>query len=565
MSAGGDRSLVGGLAVLAVLALGALWSLRGETVEPSLPLHEQMALDSRIRRLTDDCGMGMLFQEDTSNLVPALVSKLEKGMSEPLKMATRELARIGAPAVPELKRLYDSAAATPFMGGVVKNVVEVCALMEDPAGLEILRISMQHANEAIRLAAADGLTRHGLPEDYERVMGWIEASSGGPARQTYAKALRAMDPDRFRADVLKWLEQGHHADLYPHVADVALGAITADEVEGFTKAASFHDVTPAARLYLIGPAAREGDVVLLEELMATAQSEHPGRVAVALDALSRMGVVEPVEEVLTHDLRVEVRLAALGSAMKVPSPPDRVRLLEIALQDGDPSVSRAALKQLTPLGHEGARARALQLLRGTQAEREAGMEALRLNWSAQPGAAAEAFALLEPELSAVEDRSERISLMQLLSHVPDERVPGVLEEQAAFFQGEVKGIAPHRFLCGLLWNSGAMGRAWLRERLLVETDPLRRLDLIEWIWQDRSPESLETLIGVLQGSPSGADPDCRAYEVLFLADRLAVMGPAQEVAPQIEWAYRECTHPVVRPALQCLLWQWFGDTRFMTR
>ena len=61
-----------------------------------LSQRERVLADPRIRRLTDDCGIGRAFNEDTSDLVPVLVSKLEMGMLEPLQMATRELARASA-------------------------------------------------------------------------------------------------------------------------------------------------------------------------------------------------------------------------------------------------------------------------------------------------------------------------------------------------------------------------------------------------------------------------------------------------------------------------------------
>ena len=125
-------------------------------------------------------------------------------------------------------------------------------------------------------------------------------------------------------------------------------------------------------------------------------------------------------------------------------------------------------------------------------------------------------------------------------------------------------MTPHRFICGLSWNTGEAGRALLRSRLGSETDPERRLDLIEWIWQDRSEASRETLLAAMLEPVEGLDADVRPLEVLYLADRLAVMGPADVVAPPDRVGLQGSPPtPVVRPALQCLLWQWFGDTRFM--
>jgi len=559
---GGLAGKVGALVVLGVLVGAALWS-SGSEPAPALSSRERLLGDPRVRRLTDDCGIGLAFNEDTSDLVPVLVSKLEMGMLEPLQMATRELARIGAPAVPELQRLYDRAAATAFLQGVVKNVVEVCALMEDPAGLSILRSTLSHASEPLRLAAADGMSRHGEAEDYDRVLGWVQGASSTTARLTYARALRGMDQDRFVEDLLRWLEMGHHSDIYAQVADVATEVVPGPAVARLAEAAGFHDVTPAARLYLIAPAARDGDALLLEELLATAQGEHPGRASLALDALARIGSTGALVEVLTNDLRLDVRLSVLGSVERIEDEAAALELLRLGLQDPEPRVREVALEALVGRGDAEARSRAIQLLRGTQAEREQGIDALRVAWDANPGAEVEALALLEPLVRAARDRGARIALLQTLSHVPSTAAAELLWEQVEAFEGKVKGVTPHRFVCGLSWNTGEPGRALLRTRLRTETDPERRLDLIEWIWQDRSEASRETLLEALLEPIDGLDPDARPLEVLYLADRLAVMGPADVVAPRIEWVYKESTDPVVRPALQCLLWQWFGDTRFM--
>ena len=558
----GVGSKLGALAVLGALIGAALWST-GDDPAPMLSQRERVLADPRIRRLTDDCGIGRAFNEDTSDLVPVLVSKLEMGMLEPLQMATRELARIGAPAVPELQRLYDRAAATAFLQGVVKNVVEVCALMEDPAGLSILRSTLSHASEPLRLAAADGMSRHGEPEDYERVLGWVQGASSTTARLTYARALRGMDRDRFVEDLLRWLEMGHHADVYTQVADVATEVEPGSVAARFAEAAGFHDVTPAARLYLIAPAARDGDDLLLEELRATAQGEHPGRAAIALDALARIGSTDALVEVLTNDLRLDVRLSVLGSVERLSDEGAALELLRLGLQDPEPRVREVALEALVERGDPEARSRALQLLRGTQAEREQGIDALRVAWDENPGAEVEALSLLEPMVLGARDRGQRIALLQTLSHVPSNAAAELLWGQIEEFEGKVKGVSPHRFICGLSWNTGEAGRALLRSRLGSETDPERRLDLIEWIWQDRSEASRETLLAAMLEPIEGLDADVRPLEVLYLADRLAVMGPADVVAPRIEWVYKESTDPVVRPALQCLLWQWFGDTRFM--
>jgi hypothetical protein len=147
--------------------------------------------------------------------------------------------------------------------------------------------------------------------------------------------------------------------------------------------------------------------------------------------------------------------------------------------------------------------------------------------------------------------------------IPSQDAVDLLWAEESSLAGRVKGQSSFRYLCGQIWNTGPIGQAFLRDQLIHESEPLRRLALIEWIWQDHSDQSREVLLEAMLNEPAGADPIARPYEVLYLADRLAVMGPASRMAPRIEWVYKETTHIVVRPALQCLLWQWYGDMRFM--
>ncbi|MDE0903161.1 MAG: hypothetical protein OSB42_00895 [Planctomycetota bacterium] len=551
-------------AVVMLVVIG-LMAWRGWNTSETIPvsLEHELQQDVRIRRLTDECFIGLPFQGDTSDMIPVLVSKLEMGTREPLQAATRELAAIGAEAMPELRRLFDQCASDPFLQGVLKNVVEVCALMDDPAGLTILRSGMDHAADPLRMAAADGMTRHGMPEDYDNVFRWMDNSRNPSTKVSFCKALYAMDPDRFLADALKWLQMGHHADLYAqfcmHVTLVTDPVLA----EAFGKAADFHDVNPSTRLYLIAPAAAQGNQILMEELLSIAQGEHPRLAAMALDALGRVGLDAPAEEALLHDQRLEVRLGAVGVIRSIRDLDRRAQLLRLGLADPAVEVRDLCVSELLLLGDPEARQHALQLLRGTDGERAAGIRRLRPAWGANPEAVSEALVLLKEELAANPQRARHLSLIQSVAMIPSQDAVDLLWAAESSLIGRVKGQAPFRYLCGQIWNTGPIGQAFLREQLIHESEPFRRLALIEWIWQDHSDQSREILLEAMLNEPAGADPIARPYEVLYLADRLAVMGPASRMAPRIEWVYKETTHIVVRPALQCMLWQWYGDMRFM--
>ena len=55
------------------------------------------------------------------------------------------------------------------------------------------------------------------------------------------------------------------------------------------------------------------------------------------------------------------------------------------------------------------------------------------------------------------------------------------------------------------------------------------------------------------------DESIHPYERLYAADRAIRIGPASRVAPALKRAYQACTDPRLRPALQCLLWTWYGQ------
>ena len=53
--------------------------------------------------------------------------------------------------------------------------------------------------------------------------------------------------------------------------------------------------------------------------------------------------------------------------------------------------------------------------------------------------------------------------------------------------------------------------------------------------------------------------DVTPYEILVAADYLVRLGPASEVAPILKRVALRLEHPEVRPALQCLLWRFYGE------
>ena len=105
---------------------------------------------------------------------------------------------------------------------------------------------------------------------------------------------------------------------------------------------------------------------------------------------------------------------------------------------------------------------------------------------------------------------------------------------------------------GQVFNAGPAARKVLRQRIRTEEGPLRRLDIIQYLWQDFTDESAEILLGIVE------DDSKSGFERLYAADRLLRMGRPEEVAPVLKRVYRTTADTVLRPGLECLLWAWFG-------
>jgi hypothetical protein len=205
-------------------------------------------------------------------------------------------------------------------------------------------------------------------------------------------------------------------------------------------------------------------------------------------------------------------------------------------------------------GDDLAVAHSLALLEGNAMERSLGIRSLRLVFEQDPSVAQDAFARLVPMVEmASGDGSVPVELLQILAQVRGRASALYLMELAVGSTGRIKGLDAFRWLVGQVWNTGPAGRELLREQLLLEEDPFRRLSLIEFVWQDHSEASRALLLEILEQDHR------HPFERLYLADRCTRLGPASRVASVIKRVYLEQTHVQVRPALQCLLWIWYGQ------
>lgn len=558
MSESGDSKGRGGLivALLVLVGVGTLGlraAFRGGVEE--LTLEERYLADDRIAPLVYDCGYGKHFDAQTVDLTPTLVSKLDRGARDPLRVAKKELAAIGPDAVPELRRLFNEVYQDAWKHGVAENVLAVCSLMEEPWGLEILRAGIRHPQETVRLAALAGLKRHGTPEDYDVVLQMLSLAGSAPTRAEFGGALVELDRERFQRDLVGWLEEGQNADLWAYtiteLADVEDRAL----VERTRAAAEIRD--ESIRPFLLAPAARAGDTAALEELQRLVAEGRPAEKQIAIQALASIGRVLDGAALL-KDPNAGVRRMAYTQLLEhgdAAAAPDEVTTwLEEGVLDGDPEIREKCLRELVARGNPFARGEALRKLERHPAERSLAIQALRSHWDENPGAAEEAFARLIDLYQLTADQpGERLGVLQTLSQVRVQDASDFLLDLARQSTGEVKGMDSYRFFVGQVWNTGPQGRELLRQELLTETDPFRRLSLIEFVWQDHLDVSREVLLAVVQ------DEALHPLERLYAADRAIRIGPASAVAPVLKRVYQACTDRIARPAFQCLLWTWYGQ------
>lgn len=546
---------------LALLALlGASMGCAGEA-EPVQSQAQLLDADDRIAPLIAPCGQGRTFTADTSDMTRVLANSLVFSEVAPLRRARTELAELGDEAFGDLRRVFDDAYADKWQHGVLENVLGVCALSDSPGGMDIIRAGLRHPNELVRLAALDGARKHGGPEDYEGVLVDLNIATTEPNRADFASALYDLDPERFFVDLLGWFERRENTELWSYLA---LSAAKAHEPAVLARYARLveepEDGDPSAlpdgvRPFLIAAMAASGDAHALDELRALLTSDLAKVREITLRAVEEASLILEVRAVLEQDdlERLRARAAKLLGEQGDDSVLD---LLRGGLSDPGASVRTICLEELIKRGDGAAMAQALEMLRQGIRERSDGMRALRLGWGANPEAPRRAHEILTTLLreNAGQDDSASVGLLQHLSQVPTLASAEFLMNVGRNSDGVIRGWPAHRWCAFQTYNVGPVGLAYLRDLHAAESDPFRRLDYLAAIWQDHSDEAREVLRGVVQ------DERSTPQELLYAAGRLVQIGPASEQAPFLKRAiYFASTHEAVRPALQCLLWRWYGS------
>ena len=576
---GASSGRIGVVAAVVLLGVIAFFAWRGSErgVEDSgWSVVEQYEADERIAPLLVGCPFGAPFEADTSNLPEVLTSKLDTGLLEPKRRATAVLASLGEEAAEPLKRLFQTASRDQWREGVARNVLAVCALAEDDWGVPIALEALRSPKETLRGDAVLVLLKHPSPELFDPLAASLSGFRLEVHLQRVLSAMAACDVNRLAMALPEWVARAERVGDYIEstVVDAAAPLVgTVDDVEVAEMLLRLNEETEGLLLrheaYLLAPAARAGLGDARQRLTDLLAHEQRMPRHHASEALLKAGLVDETyvlaataedpgerSQTLERILDFDEEVAEERSLEQLS---DVRQWAQRALMDEEPKVRETALKGLLARQDEEGRAFLMGLLNGTVVERGLGMRAMRGQldgWTAASDQARNLVAAVyESELAGARRGDVLTSTLQAMGAIPG-RETGAFLLRAGDLVGEnpIRGVSGFRWCVGQVFNAGPAAREVLRDRLLTEEDPMKRLDLISFIWQDFEVESLQSLVDVLDDSTRSP------YERLYAADRAVRMGHAELLLPVMKRVYRSESDWVLRRGLHCLLWVWFGPS-----
>jgi len=575
----GSSGRVGVIAALVLVGVIAFFAWRGSerpTEDSGWSVEAQYEADERIAPLLAECAFGAPFEADTSDLPEVLTSKLDTGLLEPKRRATAVLASLGDEAAEPLRRLFQSATKDQWREGVARNVLAVCALAEDDWGVPIALEALRSSKESQRGDAVLVLLKHPAPELFDPLAASLSGFRLEVHVQRVLSAMAACDVNRLASALPEWVARAERVGDYIESTVIDAAAPLVAAVEDPEVAAMLLGLTEETdglllrhEAYLIAPAARLGLGDSRQRLMDLLAHDQRMPRHHASEALLRAGLVDDTyvlaatsvdggerSQTLERILDFDAEFAAERSLDQLA---DVVQWAQRALMDEEAKVREVALKGLLARRDEEGRAFLMGLLGGTVVDRGLGMRAMRDQmdgWTAANDQARNLVAAVyEAELAGARRGEILTSALQAMGAIPG-RESGEFLLRAGDLVGEnpIRGVSGFRWCVGQAFNAGSASREVLRDRLLVEEDAMKRLDLISFIWQDMELESLEALVDVLD------DPSRSPYERLYASDRAVRMGHAEVLLPVMKRVYRSESDRVLRTGLHCLLWTWFGPS-----
>ncbi len=510
--------------------------------------------DRRIASLLAPCSQRQYYDRDTSDLLPVLIEKLERGYMEPLQRAKDELASMGEEAMSHVRRLAERNFNDAAEMSTVHNALDVAVMSRAATARGIVLMFLDHPSSTLRQTAVRGLLQHHVrPEDFDRL--WIQLDAEAVALQEWlVQCLHTADPARAEAIFLEWIDTGMAQHLWTLVGPM----IAASELEATAARATAMapDSSIAMKPFLAACAARAGDPGALEILREELASGEESRRARAVEAAG----VAKLETLLVfsaaNDPSVGVRGIAVGflaPIVKANPRPELVASLQECAADPARPVRNVALSALLSLGDAGAADQTLAMLGGTLEDLQDAVLVSRDRWGVDAGLARRVFERLRmlDERDSHRPLAERLSNLKAIGTVPGRESAQYLRSIGLVGEGPVSGLRAHELMTIYAANSGEEGRAFLFDELEHERDPLRRVDLLYAASAHRTDAARTRLHAFV------VREDVSPYEILYAADLLARLGPSQAVAPVLKRVCYRMGQEDVQLAMRCLLWNWY--------
>lgn len=546
-------------ALLVLLPLGAWCSCSrekppGPAAGPAAGKPTGLAADPRIAWLLERPTRTEPFLADTSDLIPALVSKLANGQADPLALAKVDLAAAGERALPELKRLFDASYANEAFAARLINVLDTAALMQGTQGRTLLLSGLDHPVGSVRLAALRGLESQARPEDFERLK--IAASvTGSEGYNQLAQALWCADRARVVQELPSWVD-----GAMPGHVILALGR----QLARFEDPAALQPLKPLLpklagefRARVLGALAKAGDAESLAELREMLADSIASRREVAAHVAHEAGLQRELLPRLLADGFEPVRLIAAQALGEIPLDDEVRAALQGAAGDPSEQVRGQALMALVAGRDPAGENEALELLKGGTVELERGLLVLRESLRKHRDLAERALAVLDGlRTGAIGPlRVEKSTIWRAIAQIPLEAAARILFDELEHQPSPDKNFSAFRWFTTQIGNTGPEGWRLVRARWRETKDPEQRLDLMNTSCFDRGEEGRKFLEEALDSGRMSPP------EVLYAALQLCNLGPAERVAPRLKRVSLTIDDSLIRPAFDNLLWTWYGIQR----
>jgi len=523
--------------------------------EPSRAPVDVRLEDRRVQLLLAPCTQSHFYDRDLSSLVPVLIEKLERARPDPLKRAKEELGALGDEVFPALANRFHADFADPMRSAFLENVVDALDFNPSERAHALLLEALTHPQESVRSKALDGLLRWPRVEDFDVLQKRLEIETREMRRKS-VQVLFAADRARAEEFFLGLLARGEERDLWisaaPLLAELASATLAPQA------AALVADAEPLLAVYLAAGAAKHGNEAAAVLLRAELAHVDGQRRLNAFTAVRRAGIRARFDLELVADPTSELRATVLGAfADDSELLAERRELLLAALSDEADAVRAEALRVLCQFGDSEGLNHALAGLEGSGAALQAALQALRGPMAADDALARRALDRLLERHALEEHRplAQRTAVFKALAQLPLPEAAEFLHRTGVAAGDELlESLRAHDWLMIQAANTGLPGRTRLAELLQQETDPLRRLDLIDALASIRDDLARTTLLALAE------DPTRDPLERVFAAQGAIKVGPSWEVAPRLKrvcYALEASEALEARLALQCLLWTWY--------